>query len=417
MKVVIFYAFLILVTVFAFYVPSGRAESIDTLRSRIRDREAEINKIEAEIAIYQKSLDAQSSLSKSLKNETTKLETQIKKLNADIRLAQFQIQKAELTISELNGTIDEKERAIIGERNSLAELIRIVDESDGQSLVEILFAYGSIADFFGEQDANDRLYQSVASELQILKGHKETLISERDKKIGEEKNLEMYKKDLSGRKAANESINQEKSKLLRDSKNQESKYQKLLREREERRALVQKEMDTIEDQLKLLIDPTSLPAKGKGILAWPVKNPYITQGFGFTDFATTYGAGVYNGKGHNGVDFRAPIGTQILAAEAGVVKDTGNTDIICPGGSYGKWVIIEHAGNLSTLYGHLSSISIAKGAQVTRGQVMGYSGETGYATGPHVHLTVYASNTYRLYKTKNCGLVPAGGYINPLDYL
>ena len=86
-------------------------------------------------------------------------------------------------------------------------------------------------------------------------------------------------------------------------------------------------------------------------------------------------------RAHRGVDYAAPTGTSIRAAGDGVVKLAANK------GGYGKTVIIQHGGNYSTLYGHLSRYSknIKRGKSVQQGQIIGYVGSTGLATGPHLH--------------------------------
>ncbi|MEK7576572.1 MAG: peptidoglycan DD-metalloendopeptidase family protein [Patescibacteria group bacterium] len=394
-----------------------RATTVEELRKSIQNREIEIKKIEAEIAQYQVALENQSGVSQTLKNEIKKLETQIKKMNADIKLTEYQIQNTELKINELGIAINDKEKNISVGKASISELIRTLNESDEQTLIEILLAYRNVADFFEEQNSVIAFDDTLAEKITALKEQRTILDTEQTKHEAQEQILLSYKKDLTGKKNVEESINRTKSSLLKDSKNQETQFQKILTDREKRRAALQNELKNIEAQLQLLIDPKSLPTKGSGVLGWPVANPFITQGFGKTDFATTYGSDIYKGNGHNGIDFRAPIGTKLLSASNGFIKDTGNADAICPGGSYGKWIIIEHPNNLSTLYAHLSLIQVTKGQKVTRGDVIGYSGETGYITGPHLHFTVYASNTYRLTQTQHCGLIPAGGYLNPLDYL
>ena len=117
------------------------------------------------------------------------------------------------------------------------------------------------------------------------------------------------------------------------------------------------------------------------------------------------------------MDLRAAVGTPILSAENGIVKGTGNSDIQCPGGSYGKWVLVEHPNKLSTLYAHLSFIKVSTGQEVKRGEVVGYSGDTGYTTGPHLHFTVYDARTVQIKPSRVCGLLPYGGYLDPIVYL
>ena len=391
--------------------------SADDLRAKIVGREDEIKKLEAEIAQYQTALDSQSTQSKTLKTEITKLETQIKKINTDVKLTEKQIQRTELRLEELDIEIGEKKSALDTEKDVLGALVRSLSEEDEISIVEVLAGYNTLSGFFEKREATETMQEQLGQSLISLRKNKEMLETEAERKKQEEEELLSQRKNLNGRRIVQETINQSKSRLLLESKNQETKYQKLLREREERRALIQKELTAIEDELRRSIDQSLLPSKRAGVLGWPIENPKVTQGFGFTEFATTQGSDVYKGQGHNGIDFRAAIGARILASESGVVKDFGNTDTVCHGGSYGRWIIVQHQNNLSTLYSHLSGISVTRGQQVKRGELIGFAGDTGYVTGPHLHFTVYASNTYRLAKTKNCGFVPAGGYINPLEYL
>ncbi len=408
---------LVLVAILFMYAPAGRGATVDELKQKIQGREAEIRQLEAEIAQYQKSLEGQSKLSSSLTNEIKKLETQIKKLNADIRLSETQIQRAELRIGELSGEIGTKEETIDKKQEALSELLKTLDESDDESVIEVMLSYTSIADFFSDREASLSVNETIETQLRDLHKEKEQLVVEKTNKEKEEQEFISFKQDLSARKNAQETLTSNKSSLLKQSKSQESQYQKLVAEREEKQAAINKEMQSIEEELRKLINVNSLPGKHAGVLAWPVPNPVLTQGFGQTEFATTYGSDVYKGNGHNGIDLKAAIGTRLLAASDGIVKDLGNADAICPGGSYGKWIVIEHPNNLTTLYAHLSSFSVAKGDKVKRGDIIGYSGDTGFITGPHLHFTVYAGNTYKLISSRNCGLIPAGGYLNPLDYL
>lgn len=92
---------------------------------------------------------------------------------------------------------------------------------------------------------------------------------------------------------------------------------------------------------------------------------------------------------HSGTDISAPEGTPILAAADGTVTIANATDSW--GGSYGYYVKINHGGGLTTLYAHCSNICVTVGQQVLAGQVVAYVGQTGRATGPHLHFEVQKS--------------------------
>jgi len=95
-----------------------------------------------------------------------------------------------------------------------------------------------------------------------------------------------------------------------------------------------------------------------------------------------------NGEGafHPGMDIEAPNGTPVRAAADGDV--TG----LNMGSGYGRQIVLDHGHDLVTLYGHLSSIAVVPGQHVIRGQVIGYVGQTGRATGPHLHYEVRVHN-------------------------
>lgn len=92
-------------------------------------------------------------------------------------------------------------------------------------------------------------------------------------------------------------------------------------------------------------------------------------------------------KRHNGVDFGAPQGTPIKAAEGGVVLYAGWY------GGYGKIVMVDHGDDLVTLYAHTSRYVVKEGQKVQRGQVIAYVGSTGLSTGPHLHFEVRRNGT------------------------
>ena len=132
-------------------------------------------------------------------------------------------------------------------------------------------------------------------------------------------------------------------------------------------------MSDLQAQLQYTVNPADILKAGKGILKWPLDAVKITQHFGNTAFAM---AGAYNGKGHNGIDFRAPIGTPIKASLSGVVVDTGNTDSVRGCYSFGKWVLIRHGNGLDTIYAHLSQIGVSPRQSVGTGPVICYNRPT-----------------------------------------
>jgi len=96
----------------------------------------------------------------------------------------------------------------------------------------------------------------------------------------------------------------------------------------------------------------------------------------------------FNGEGafHSGIDIDAPYGTPVRAAAEGDVVDASMRN------GYGREVVLDHGHDLNTVYGHLSAIAVIPGQHVTRGEVIGYVGQSGRATGPHLHYEVRVHN-------------------------
>lgn len=119
----------------------------------------------------------------------------------------------------------------------------------------------------------------------------------------------------------------------------------------------------------------------------PFKGDFpITQNYG------EFIPGVTVGSAHTGIDYGCPTGTPILASADGTVMAAG-WDLT----GFGFRVIIRHTADRATLYGHLDSISVDLNQEVRQGDVIGYSGATGKATGPHLHFE--ARRTWNDYKS------------------
>ncbi len=99
-----------------------------------------------------------------------------------------------------------------------------------------------------------------------------------------------------------------------------------------------------------------------------------------------------HGPGMRGIDIGAPTGTPIYSSAPGtvlIVKTGCRVGQTRCGGGYGNMAMIQHPNGTKTLYGHMSKLNIRTGAQVERGQVIGFVGSTGHSTGPHVHFEVF----------------------------
>lgn len=400
------------------------AQTADQLQQQINKRNQDIANLEKEIKNYQSQIDDLGSQADSLKATIKSLDLSRKKFEADIQITENKIENKNYEISTLNNEIKSKEGDISDDKRIITTVYNEIYKTDNSSLVEKMLSNNSIAETLSNMEKLNSLQGKLYTRIDALTNIKLDL--ETNKKASEKakNDLIQLKNNLNDQRDLVKSATNEKSQLLAETKQSESEYQRILANKLELKQSIEKEILDFESQLKILIDLSKLPHTGSGVLSWPLDSIKITQYFGNTDFATA-NAQIYNGKGHNGVDFRASIGTPVKSALGGVIKGVGNTGIVRTCYSYGKWVLITHPNGLSTLYAHLSIQSVKEGQSVNTGQIIGYSGNTGYTTGPHLHFGVYATQgieVIKLTNSKNCNGVrlPVAdfkAYLNPLSYL
>jgi lipoprotein NlpD len=118
-------------------------------------------------------------------------------------------------------------------------------------------------------------------------------------------------------------------------------------------------------------DPTA-PSEASSPLRWPLAKPMLTSLFGKRW-----------GRDHEGIDMKAPTGTPVLAAADGEVVYAGDRVR-----GYGNMVVLQHAGDMLTVYAHNSLLLVHAGDRVTAGQEISRVGDTGHSTAPHLHFEV-----------------------------
>ncbi|MEX0933759.1 MAG: peptidoglycan DD-metalloendopeptidase family protein [Candidatus Paceibacterota bacterium] len=423
----IFFLFLILFTLF--FPAHASAGILDDLRNLISNRAHQIKELNREIEEYKERVEETQEEAKTLEGELDRLDVSERRLRGNIKTTQGDIQETASSIFSLETEIIEKRREIKENVGDLSQTLRILHELESQSLVEIIFSGNSFSAFWDNVENIERFQASVQTSLRELSELERALEEKRDAHEKERRSLIAHQQQLSNQRLLVEINQEEKARLLEDTKNKEANYQQILEVRLAKKEALEKEILEFEERLRIEIDPNSLPSTGTGVLRWPLDSLYITQYFGTTPFATA-NPQVYNGGGHNGIDFRASVGTPVRSSSGGIVRGVADTDSQCYRVSYGKWILVEHFNGLSTLYAHLSLQSVSVGQEVQEGQIIGYSGNTGYSTGPHLHFAVFATKAVGIsgqdtekYISRVCGveltlpLSAKNGYLNPLSYL
>lgn len=417
---------LVLISVISSWAIKTRAASVDELKAKIEERNIQKKQIEKEIAEYEKKAIEAGKNAKTLEGTVKTLNLAKDKIETDIRATENKIFIANLSIEKLGIEMGNTQGRIQTNTEAISSAFRKIGVAEGSSFVETILTYDNVSVLWDEVETLLRFQIGVKKKIDELRILRKELQNKKNEKEKNKRELLITQSELKDQNDLIVYNKEEKAQLLSETKNKESNYKKILAEKKALGEAFAKELLEFESQLKLAIDPKSFPSSGIGVLKWPLDNPFITQYFGETEFAIKTKA--YNGKGHNGVDFQAAPGTRVKAALDGIVEGTGDTDRTCKGASFGKWVFIRHSNGLATLYGHLSLIKAIEGQRVQTGDVVGYSGNTGYSTGPHLHFSVYASQGVRIMDrqsiSKGCvgriyhmPIADLRAYLNPMLYL
>ena len=398
------------------------AQTPEELRQSIATKTLEIQKLEKEIDQYKNDLGKIASLKVTLKNLIASLDLTRKKLDGEIKVTSTKVDNTDLKIRQLESDITYKEDQIESLHAALIETVRSVSERDSMSLPEIALSQESFSGLWDDLATMGQFNDIVQNNVVQIKNIKAELEGKQNQREEEKKTLLGLKEELSDRKKIAEQTKKEKTVLLTQTSNQESTFTKILKQKIALKDAFEKELSDYEQTLKFILDPTSIPPRGTKVFSMPLDNIIVTQKFG----KTSSSGRLYASGTHNGVDFGVPVGTRVKTVLGGTVVGSGNTDLACPGASYGKWILIRHNNGLATLYAHLSLIKVSSGATVSTGDVIGYSGNTGYSTGPHLHLTAFAASAVQIESrpSKACGnrtytmpVAAFNAYLDPMDYL
>ncbi len=271
-------------------------------------------------------------------------------------------------------------RALVALRERLVAMY----EAGSPDLVSVLLGSHGLEDLAARTEYLDRLHgmdEAVVGRVRDL----------RDQVQGLVKRLRTTKNRI---EAARDSIAAEKQALTEARAALQSRQQELLGARADRVAALreirshEEELDgsvaAIQGEIAAQLAETGstpLPAGpikgGSGSLIWPVDGP-VVSGFGPRTINGSY-------EYHPGIDIAVPEGTPIRAAATGTVSLQQSE---AESGGYGNYTCIDHGGGLSTCYAHQSSFAVSLGQAVSQGDIIGYTGCTGYCFGPHLHFEV-----------------------------
>lgn len=239
---------ILLAFLFLFLIGFAQAPGLATLAAndeettqRLEERkelEGQLAELEKEMAEYQATIDQYKKKGDTLKNEIASLETKVKKLNLQIQAVNINLKRLNEEIRSTQGQINQTENQIDNKKVSLATTVRNLYELDGQSLVEILIANPSLADFFNDLNNIMLVQEQMKVDLNEVVDLRNDLIEQKQQLSLQYNDAENLKAYQLLQQQQTKAIQTQKNTLLKETKGQESEYQKLLAKTKESAAQI-----------------------------------------------------------------------------------------------------------------------------------------------------------------------------------
>ena len=324
-----------------------------------------------------------------LKNQAQKAEQKLDGLEDTIAATTDQIAetaarlaKAEAELQALQSDLQKAEAAYEEMRQSTVARLQFLQRQRASEGWAVLLQSENFNEFLERRYQLRRVYDADRNVLAELKAKADEIKKQRETVEAQKNSVALLKQELLAKKQQYEAeaAQQEQfiSRLKQDRAALEAAQKQLARDSEAVAALIRQK-----------VAAATGVVRGTGVFVYPV-NGRITSRFGnrrHPILGTT--------RFHAGVDFGASYGTPIYAADSGRVIFAGWY------GGYGRAVIVDHGGGITTLYAHASRLYVSVGQSISQGQAIAAVGSTGLSTGPHLHFEVRQN----------------GNPINPMAYL
>lgn len=328
-------------------------ESVEKTKKEIKEKEAEYNEqkkkknaIDLEIAVLQKDIDA--------------IQSVIDEKNAEIEAKNAEIAEVEASIKETDKLL--KQRMKVMYENGDISYLEILFESDGLS---DLYTRMYIIETIVEHD--NKLIEEYKARITQIEEAKKTIELEMEEQVEARKILDEKKSVIKVKQDEQNALVKALSSDINELKRQEA------------------EMEKAERQIQAQIN-AALSSSGQKNVTYTGSGKFILPLASYTRISSPYGYRIHPITGtrklHSGIDYAAPAGTAIYAADDGVVLTSGWIN------GYGYTITVNHGSGIVTLYAHCSSLIAKAGQKVTKGQTIARVGTTGNSTGNHLHFEV-----------------------------
>lgn len=336
------------------------ADDIDQKQRELQNIQRQMQAQQSKVAEAQQQVDSVSDQLRLIQGDLDAAATDYNAILAKLEATEQQI--------EINTELLAKVEKNLAERSQiLNKRMRDIYKNGQVNYLDVLFGAADFVDFTTRADLLKRVVNLDMTLVAQVKAERELVVQKRAELERDKAAITELKAEAAAKKAIIEARKNDREKVLDSA----------VSERDTAERAYQELMETSR-QIEQMIrrSQTGGAVEGTGALLWPASGP-ITSPFGWRThpiFGTQ--------RFHSGIDIGADYGDPISAADNGTVIFSGWM------GGYGKAVIIDHGGGISTLYAHNSELLVEEGYRVYKGQTISRCGSTGYSTGPHLHFEV-----------------------------
>lgn len=344
-------------------------------REKINELESKQAKVKEQISSLKSDISDQEKLKDALQDEIDTVQAQIDVYND-------QLTEVENRLSEIEAQKEQKQNDLENTKQTFMTRLRAMYVSGDNSMLNVLLSANDFGDFL----YRDQLLSSVTDHdnaiMEQLKADIKA-VEELETQANEEKQeIQSIKSEVDAKRAELGDRMKEMNAVISELEGQKSGLEDQLDEYaaaiDEFEAKIQAEAAAAKKNSSSASQSPSYSGGAKpnaGGWVWPCPGFYYISSY----------VGPRWGRTHNGLDIAGGsiYGKPIVAARAGTVIDAGWNS-----GGYGNYVMINHGDGFITIYGHMSSVAASNGQSVSAGQVIGYVGNSGRSTGPHLHFEV-----------------------------
>lgn len=358
------------------------AKTLDQLQQEYGSLESKQEEIQRELNKTKQDIESQ-------KEYQSALDSQIEVTERQIQILLTQISELETQIQKKNHEIEVKQIEIDKNYEIYKSRLRAGYMGNNGDLLSVLLTSKNLSDLLRQTTVSKKIAEHDTNLLNILVEQKKEVEDAKQEISKNIKTVELSKVSLDNKTAELNSSLSKSAKVVANLQELGNQYQ---RDKER----IDKDMAEVEDSIQKLLETSNNGEFVGGMFAWPVPGyTGISSGYGWR----SWGDG--SREFHKGIDISGSniSGKNVVASNAGRVILAFNNDR--PGVSYGKYIIVDHGGGYSSLYGHNSALLVKEGDWVRKGQPIAKVGSTGWSTGPHLHFEIRIN----------------GNHVNPMNYL